>query len=328
MELIDRYIYAVTQKLPQEERKDIADELRGVIEDMLDERVGRDEESDVEEILLELGSPRELADKYRGAKKYLIGPAIFDTYVLILKIVLTVIGSLIVVGFIIQTILDPPSILDYFIDMILAFVFALPMTFGWTTFGFAMGELGSLERKDLLGKEWSPADLPPIPDEKKHINRNESILGIISYVVFIVFFVFSIEYFGIWLFEDGFTGVVPFLNEATYPTYLLFIILILGFGILKECVKLVTRTWTKKLALFNTMVNAISIIALLIVINGPDFWNPQFMNDLVDAGLLTATSDTFHTLTIIWEQGTLWIFILLMIGLAWEAVSGFMKARK
>lgn len=72
MEMIERYIYAVTQKLPQAQRKDIADELQGLIEDMLEGRVGGDniKKSDVVEVLLELGSPRELADKYRSSKKY------------------------------------------------------------------------------------------------------------------------------------------------------------------------------------------------------------------------------------------------------------------
>lgn len=37
MEQIDRYIYAVTKRLPQLQRDDIAEELHGLIEDMLDE---------------------------------------------------------------------------------------------------------------------------------------------------------------------------------------------------------------------------------------------------------------------------------------------------
>ena len=162
MELVERYIYSVIQKLPQPQRKDIADELRGLIEDMLDERVGADhpKESDIKEVLLELGNPRDLADKYRGEKKYLIGPELFDTYALILKIMVIVISSLIGVGFIIQMIMNPTSLLDSFIDMIISFVIALPMTFGWTTFSFAIGEHfgNSTTQKDLLGKEWSPAD--------------------------------------------------------------------------------------------------------------------------------------------------------------------------
>ena len=71
MDLVDRYIYAVTQKLPQAQRRDIADELHGLIEDMRDERAetSKTSENDIEEVLLELGNPRELADKYRGRTK-------------------------------------------------------------------------------------------------------------------------------------------------------------------------------------------------------------------------------------------------------------------
>lgn len=41
MAMIDRYIYAVTEKLPQTERQDIASELRGLIEDMLKAKTDR-----------------------------------------------------------------------------------------------------------------------------------------------------------------------------------------------------------------------------------------------------------------------------------------------
>jgi len=331
MEMVDRYIYAVTQKLPQGQRKDIAEELRSLIEDMLDERVGHGDLKDsvVEEVLLELGNPRELADKYRGTKKYLIGPELFDTYVYILKIILAIVGASIGVGFVIQTILNPVSILDYFIDMIVSLVTALPMAFGWTTFGFAMGELfGGIQQKDLIGKEWIPSDLSPIPDEKRQIKRGDSIVGIIFYSIFLVFLAFSSDYFGFWVFQDEFTGVVPFLNEQTYGSYLLFIILIFGFGILKECLKLVTGKWTYKLAVYTTIVNVISMAGILLMINGPEFWNPEFMRELVDTGVVNAGSEAFDIVSKLWEQITFWILILLIIGLIWDAVDGFIRARK
>src|SRR5699024_5117496 len=137
MDLVDRYIYAVTQKVPQAQRKDIADELRGLIEDMLDERAEEStaKENNIEEVLLELGSPRELADKYRGTKKYLIGPALFDTYVSTLKIVLVVVSVGIGIGFIIPTVLEPSSILDYFFDMIVSLFCVLSIDLWLASFG-------------------------------------------------------------------------------------------------------------------------------------------------------------------------------------------------
>ena len=330
MEMVDRYIYAVIQKLPQTQRKDIANELHGLIEDMLEERVGREslKASDVEEVLLELGSPRKLADKYRGAKKYLIGPELFDTYILILKIVLIVVGASIGVGFLIQTILNPVSILDHFIEMIVSLVTGLPIAFGWTTFSFAMGELVGIKQRDLQKQEWKPSDLPPIPDEKRQIKRGESIVGIVIYAIIIVFLAFSSEYFGIWVFHDEFSGIVPFLNEQSYVSYLMFIILIFGFGMIKECLKLISGKWTYKLAIYTTILNAVSLLAILFMISGPDFWNPEFMSELVEAGVITVGSEAFDIVIKVWNQLTFWILILLIFGLVWDAVDGFIRARK
>lgn len=298
---------------------------------MLEERIGIGEitKSDVEEVLLELGNPRELADNYRGAKKYLIGPEVFDSYMLVLKIVLIIVVVSIGVGFLIQTILDPFSILDYFIDSIVSLVTALPMAFGWTTFGFVMGDMfGGLKQKDILGQEWEPSDLPPVPDEKRQIKRGKSIVAIIFYAIILVFLAFSSDYFGVWIFRDEFAGVVPFLNEQTYGSYLLFIILIFGFGILKECLKLVAGKWTYKLVIFTVIMNAVSMAAILFMISGPDFWNPTFMSELAEAGVVTAGSEAFHVVTKIWDQLTFWILILLMVGLVWDAVDGLIRARK
>ncbi|MFF2157255.1 permease prefix domain 1-containing protein [Paenibacillus chitinolyticus] len=63
MEIIDRYIYAVTQRLPEQQRDDIKRELQSLIEDMLEERMptGQASKEDVESVLLELGPPNELA---------------------------------------------------------------------------------------------------------------------------------------------------------------------------------------------------------------------------------------------------------------------------
>ncbi|RDW21274.1 HAAS signaling domain-containing protein [Oceanobacillus chungangensis] len=332
MELINRYIYAVTQKLPQAQRKDIEEELRGLIEDMLDERVGDTgiTVQDIEAVLLELGSPRKLADQYRGTKRYLIGPEIFDSYILVLKIVMIITASVIGINFVIQVILNPVEILDHFIDLIIGLVTGLPTAFGWTTFGFAIPEMaGAYNFKELsLESEWRPSDLPPVPDEKRQIKRGEALFGIIFYSIFIVIFAFSSEYFGVWRFTDEFTGVVPFLNEQTYGTYLLFIILIFGFGVIKECLKLVFGKWTYKLAAYTLIVNLISMAGVLLMISGPEFWNPNFVMELVDAGILTTGSEAFDIVSKIWEQSTFWIFILLIIGLIWDAVDGFIRARK
>lgn len=332
MEMIDRYIYAVTQKLPKSQREDIAIELHGLIEDMLDERVqgGDITDKDVEEVLIELGNPKRLAQKYRGTKNYLIGPELYDSYILVLKIALISTAFAISVGFIIQVIIDPVSILDHFIEWIVSLVTGLPTALGWTTFGFAIADYyGEVNPRDLeTGKDWKPSKLPPIPDKKRQIKQYEPITGIAFYTLIIAVFVFSNDYFGVWIFHDEFSGVVPFLNTEMYHSYLPFIILILGFGILKECLKLVYGKWTYKLVTYTALVNLVSFITVVIMINGPAFWNPNFLLELTKADLVTEGSEAYRTINTIWEQSTLWILILLAVGLLWDVIDGLIKTTK
>lgn len=332
MTMIDRYIYAVTEKLPQTERQDIASELRGLIEDMLDERShsSKSKDDQIEEVLLELGHPTKLANKYRHTKRYLIGPELFDSYILVLKIVLIVISSIIGISFLIQTLLNPTAILNQFIEMIISVVTTLPIAFGWTTLSFVIGQYSNkfIQKNEQQYVDWKITDLPHIPSEKRQIKQGESIVSIIFYTIFIVLFALSSDHFGVWIFHDGFSGVIPFLNEQTYHTYLPLIILIFGFGILKECFKLISGKWTYKLTVFTTVVNVLSIIAVLIMINNSGFWNPNFMNELVSAEFVTTNSEAFHVISTIWSQLTFWILFLMVVGLVWDAVNGLIKVRK
>lgn len=90
-DLIERYIYAVTKQLPKKQREDVAQELRGLIDDMLNERCGEitPTEKDIRIVLTELGTPQELSAQYdEDAKKCLIGHPYYSTYKFVLKIVL------------------------------------------------------------------------------------------------------------------------------------------------------------------------------------------------------------------------------------------------
>lgn len=331
MELIERYIYAVTHRLPQSQREDIAKELRGLIEDMLEERGQEDQvtEKQVEDVLLELGDPRKLADKYRGTKRYLIGPELFDHYLMVLKIALIATGVVIGATFVIQVMLDPSSILESFISLIVSTVNGIPMAFGWTTFGFAVIQFVGAKQLNVNlqeKKSWNPSDLPVVPDPKGRVKRGDAIAGIVFYTIFIAIFGVSNEYFGVWFFEDGkFHNVIPFFNEDWYGYYFLFIVLMFGFGIIKECLKLIYGRWTMKLVIFTLIVNVISGIGLLFVIAEPAIWNPDFMSQLIESGLVVAQSEGYEVISFIWEKVTYWLFILWLFALVWDVVDGYIR---
>ncbi|SET01151.1 hypothetical protein SAMN05216389_104160 [Oceanobacillus limi] len=333
MEVIERYVYAVTQRLPEKQREDIAIELRGLIEDMVEERSNHESSKMevVKEVLIELGNPKELAQRYRGVNNYLIGPELFDSYLTVLKIVLfSLLGAMGIV-FIIQSVVYPVGILDHFIDFIVSIVSAGPSAFGWVTFVFMMVEYSNKDKAQdsKVEKQWEPSELPPVPDPKLDIKRREPIISIVFYVFAMVLFLFSSNYFGVFVFnEEEPIRVIPFLNENEISTYLPFILVILGLSIAMEVLKIIFGKWNLKLVVFTFFIHLITIIGIIILITQTSFWNPNFMMELTEAGIVTKGSDGYQVINQIWTHSTNWIIVILIIGLVIDVVSGFVKSKK
>ena len=94
MELIDAYVSEVGRRLPEKSRADIEREIRSMIEDTLEDESaaqGRPVDEDMlVTVLTRIGSPERLADSY-APPKYLVGPALYPSYVLSLKVVLGIV---------------------------------------------------------------------------------------------------------------------------------------------------------------------------------------------------------------------------------------------
>ncbi|MCW4355953.1 hypothetical protein ONR57_21845 [Hoyosella sp. YIM 151337] len=80
--LSEQYIAAVTRRLPPASRREIAEELRATIADMVAARPGPNAEW---ETLNQLGDPAVLSAEYRGSPQHLIGAELYPDYVRMLK---------------------------------------------------------------------------------------------------------------------------------------------------------------------------------------------------------------------------------------------------
>ena len=83
-DLIERYVYAVTKYMKADLKKDVSAELETIIQDMLEERCGdvMPTEHDIRVVLTELGTPAELASKYKSeTQDCLIGQPYYNLYV-------------------------------------------------------------------------------------------------------------------------------------------------------------------------------------------------------------------------------------------------------
>lgn len=181
MNLIDRYLYAVGEYLPQDIREDILEELRANIEDMLPENPT---EEDLYGVLEKLGSPMQLSNEYNPQRKYLIGPGYFNKYIEILKTVvgicIIVFTSISVINFIINQ--GGMNLIDIIVGLFTnaitgALVGAIQAMF-WVTLIFVILEVSGVELgyTPLQGREWTPDMLANISmDDKMRIPRSETI---------------------------------------------------------------------------------------------------------------------------------------------------------
>jgi hypothetical protein len=81
MELVDRYVTAVAERLHPARRPKVEAELRAAILDALEARAGLPtQEEAVVAVLAELGAPERMAAGYEPGRQYLIGPELYPLF--------------------------------------------------------------------------------------------------------------------------------------------------------------------------------------------------------------------------------------------------------
>ena len=324
-DLTERYLYAVTKRLPAAQRADIEKELRGLIEDMVSGRTGENEpeKKDVEAVLLELGKPSELAAKYRGSKNYLIGPDYFGTYTTVLKIVLAAVaGGLtiaLIVGFFTE---DREHILKSSINFLSGMIPALFQAFGWVTVIFAIMQKFNA-KIDEENKEWNPKELPEVPAEKARIKKGEPIAGIIFTVLVIILFNSAPNLLGIYNFSGNMT-FIPFFDLTVFKSILPLIDVLLGLGILKEVFRLVFEKYNFKLAAAVTLINVCSVLLIVYIFLPPDIWNAHFVESIRAAKGFIPPVDV--DLDYIWRNIPIWFVGISLFGNVVDTIATIAKS--
>ena len=93
MDLVDRYLKAVSLLLPRAQREDIVAELRDTILSRIEAREAELArpltEAEIEAELHAMGHPLEVAARYGDGPNHLVGPRLYPYYVFVLKVALT-----------------------------------------------------------------------------------------------------------------------------------------------------------------------------------------------------------------------------------------------
>ena len=284
MELQERYIAAGLKHIPPTEKDGVEKAMRRIIAERLQERGNASEETE-REVLRGLGSPRILAEKQLREPPHLIGPELYGTYMLIVKIVMTVavIGTLI--GNTVDFIVNGETILRYIAQSFAAAIGVAIGTFGWVTLVFAIMER-TAKQKILteIQEDWSLADLPEKEVPQKPFNKVGVIIGIIFTVLFIILVNQYSQLLGFYYTLDGsIQEMIPMLNQEVFRSYLPYINGMLVLQLLFSASKLVFRKWTYPVATANLILNVLSFVLLWFILQDTAILNPELVTKIGEA---------------------------------------------
>lgn len=273
-DLIERYVYDVTRRLPERQRRDVGDELRTEIEAMAeDEAAGkRPAKKHIHAALLKMGDPSLLADQYQERQRYIIGPVYYDVYVQLLKTLLLILVP-VVLFFTITGRLA--SVNEHFVMTLLYTVgVAIEVTlhvFFWVTISFIAVERFAGIKPDI-GDAWTPEQLPKLPGEQR-ITKTDAMVGMTWSTIAIWASLMQIPEI-----NRLFAPNIPlFFAPDMWPWWTLALLAISVLSLGAEIMKLIVGGWTKAMVIVITLSNLLAIgyfISLVTFIQ--PVANPEF----------------------------------------------------
>jgi len=275
MNFLDRYVTEVGKYLPRKNRADIEAEIRSTLEDMLEERNQADgpaTEAEIVELLKEYGSPRKVAESYIGPR-YLIGPRLYPTFELVVKIVLAVVLGAGLLGYGVSASITKSFAGTDFFSFLgqfwLGLLGGMISAFGNIVIVFAILErvIPAKELEKETAGEWNPADLvkEADPDEVK---MSETIATIIFTVAGLVIFNLYPNVVGLAFNTDGVWTFIPILSDAFF-IYLPWINLLGVLQIAFSLYQLQQSTWTLFTRLGKIILDIGTISLAVAMLSGP-----------------------------------------------------------
>ena len=275
MEYIDRYVYAVTRRLPAKQREEIGKEISSIIMDMAEGYDSGTEEEKVLKAIEELGRPGKLAENYMD-QKYLIGPGYFGSYLFVLKIVIfcIFIGISIATGLALLSGGKGPF--EFIIGYISSLISASMQGAAYVTLIFYLIErYGEGEVLDD-GKPFSARSLEKVPKDESKISRVESAVSIFFTTLFTGLILLFPGVFAAYVGESGSLTVIPVFDLTKIRGYAWLFVIMFAVGILRDIVKYIYGRWNLKVAMVSFLMSSISIVCFYTVFRDQSIYNPQF----------------------------------------------------
>jgi hypothetical protein len=273
MKLIEQYIYAIGKYLPYNSRKDIKKELYASLLDEIEATYGENPtQKELEAAITAYGTPRQVANRYKE-NNLVIGSGYTDLFFFISKLIIFALSIAFTIIFVIGLLegdLTPNKIIVDIARTIARIIGASLSAIAWVGIGFIILTRLNNDHHIDLEDDWTPKDLADIHIGPEGESKIESGLSIFFILVFIVIintmpFLPSIaeNAFGI----SGLLG--HSLNIDLFKIYLI-PLSALWFGeIIYHILNLLYGTQTKKMVLFDLLIEILSATLLFRMVFNP-----------------------------------------------------------
>jgi len=289
MELVNRYVHQVGRRLPKRLRDDVKVELRSLLLDALEERTGLEasdeiafSEEDQVAILEEFGPPAQMAAKYQPQPRYVIGPKVYNLYLIV---VAAVIGAGLLASIVSTAVgrLYASSVGVEMLELLgqgLVRFFNIALSgIGSTTLVFAVLErVIPNDEFELDEEEWSPRDLPAI-EEHDQIKPAGLIvqIGILA-LLLIAFIAFPDRIATGVYYDDGWHIVSSILSPAFFSIYLPLMEIRWGLTIILNLVLLRQGRWQLGTRIADLLIQGFDIFILAWLLVGPSILNANVLD--------------------------------------------------
>ena len=269
MELIDRYLQSVKSALPKRQQEDVVRELTDEVLSRVEEKedaLGRPLMEDEQVALLkELGHPWLLASHYRK-RRYLIDPALFALYWIVVRLVLVVMFVAMAIGAI--TMATTGHSLLASLGTFIAYPFAALKALAIVTLGFMV--LDILQAKCSFFERWDPRTLPKLNKSQKRPSTFENAAGLILGAVFGVWWLVGLKH-QFWLLGPGaaFVRLGP-IFQTLYPLYVALVLV----DITRHTIALLRPSLEWARTILRLLSRVINLLALYLLLRAPDFFVP------------------------------------------------------
>jgi hypothetical protein len=272
--IVERYVYAVTKRLKENQREEVKVELTANIYDMLSDNP-KDEE--IEKVLKNLGHPRVLAKNYQGEENYVVSPVYFHDYIFTLKIVAVILVSISMVSSLFDRIINLDET-NVFLQIIKTIGHVIANGFQSALIAFAIVTLifwiiEYVTKHEKCVDSWSIKDLPELPKEVKKgkISRTESIIELVLSTVFqAIFIIVLMNYVDtLIIYNDG-VHIINIFNKEVTDRFIIFFIISLIISVIVYSLKIYYSEWKINLAVLYSSYEVLSAVLFVIFINQPN----------------------------------------------------------